>query len=522
MSETLEHISMNFEEKSPKKPTKNTTVKVIIISIIAIVLTLTIGFVTLIGVAVSNSDSKTIKTANKYYKEGKYQEAVLEFEKILEIEPNNLKAILGLANVHVELGEFDKAVELLDEKIETQHQPKLYDKLIEIHVENYDYPAAKATIKKAKENGYNYKINKLTKKQRDAVENAGNVFAIGEYDSDSESTTAEINSKLMTLDKSGLKVKFLDTGEEKFIANTDYDDNFATDGEVIYLYEKTNQKIVKINLVTGKKQEVVKKIKVPYEEEIPSDSNYVDWLSGRFMQFIKGYIFFEEVYGPESFKFFIIDTKTDSCKELKEDKEFAYYLEFTSYKNKIFGRCDWADRTYALMECDLNGENLIYIDDVTDFKVVTNVLYYAKYDVGLYTDYMDNNLKIVAKNLESGEINELYNGKNLDSFGSFTDLGYVVDDGFDPEIPDSQVTTIIIKYDGSKMEFKGRLESRGDKYIIYGIDNSYRVYYDGKHSQEFTLPEGACVEEFADGKVNYSIGYYYDNTYREKTITPVF
>ena len=54
----------------------------------------------------------------KYLLELNYEEAVVQFTKLLEIEPKNPRGYLGLAEVYIALGESDKAVAALEEGLE--------------------------------------------------------------------------------------------------------------------------------------------------------------------------------------------------------------------------------------------------------------------------------------------------------------------------------------------------------------------------------------------------------------------
>jgi len=90
-----------------------------LIIIIASVLVLMIG-----GGVVYATNSPTARAerqlnlGNKYLQEGKYQEAILAFEKVIQIEPKNIPARLGLGQVYVATKEFTKAEAVLKEVIQ--------------------------------------------------------------------------------------------------------------------------------------------------------------------------------------------------------------------------------------------------------------------------------------------------------------------------------------------------------------------------------------------------------------------
>ena len=90
-----------------------------VIIIIAAVLVLLIGG----GVAFATNTptaraERQLNLGNKYLQEGKYQEAILAFQKVIEIEPKNIPARLGLGRVYVAIKEYPKAETVLKEVIE--------------------------------------------------------------------------------------------------------------------------------------------------------------------------------------------------------------------------------------------------------------------------------------------------------------------------------------------------------------------------------------------------------------------
>ena len=58
-----------------------------------------------------------LNLGNKYLQEGKYQEAILAFQKVIQIEPKNIPARLGLGHVYVATSDFAKAETVLKEVI---------------------------------------------------------------------------------------------------------------------------------------------------------------------------------------------------------------------------------------------------------------------------------------------------------------------------------------------------------------------------------------------------------------------
>lgn len=94
--------------------------KNIIIIIIAAVLLIG-GGITAIAVVNSHSASSGVsdklKLAERFLSEQNYEQAVIEYQKVLEIEPMNVDAYLGLADAYFGTGQTDKALEVLREEL---------------------------------------------------------------------------------------------------------------------------------------------------------------------------------------------------------------------------------------------------------------------------------------------------------------------------------------------------------------------------------------------------------------------
>ncbi len=75
------------------------------------------------AIAVVNSHSASsgaadkLKIAERYLSEQNHEQAVIEYQKILEIEPMNVDAYLGLADAYFGTGQTDKALEVLREEL---------------------------------------------------------------------------------------------------------------------------------------------------------------------------------------------------------------------------------------------------------------------------------------------------------------------------------------------------------------------------------------------------------------------
>ncbi|MGN1415775.1 MAG: PASTA domain-containing protein, partial [Oscillospiraceae bacterium] len=71
-------------------------------------------------------------SAQKYLVEMNYEPAIAEFNKIIELEPNNVDAYLGLAQAYRDSGDADKAVEVLEKGYDITGDERLRDMLEEL------------------------------------------------------------------------------------------------------------------------------------------------------------------------------------------------------------------------------------------------------------------------------------------------------------------------------------------------------------------------------------------------------
>ncbi len=105
--------------------------KIILIIISAVVL---LSIVIGLGVAGLNIPyDKQIKLAYKFLNDGNYEEAILAFNKAIDIEPKRYEAYLGLSDVYIKQGDYEKAMEVLKRGLqETGNSQELQDKILEL------------------------------------------------------------------------------------------------------------------------------------------------------------------------------------------------------------------------------------------------------------------------------------------------------------------------------------------------------------------------------------------------------
>ena len=67
--------------------------------------------------------------AQKYLAELDYQQAIIEFNKILEIDPMNVDAYIGLADAYLQAGDVDSAIRALQQGYERTTSNEIKQKL---------------------------------------------------------------------------------------------------------------------------------------------------------------------------------------------------------------------------------------------------------------------------------------------------------------------------------------------------------------------------------------------------------
>ena len=107
------------------KKCENTSKKILIIVLTAVI-------AACLGIAVaaiinspSRKVSRGIELAERYLSEQNYEQAVAEYENVLEIDPTNVDVYLGLAEIYEKTGDTDKAVEILEQGVEKTNADRL-------------------------------------------------------------------------------------------------------------------------------------------------------------------------------------------------------------------------------------------------------------------------------------------------------------------------------------------------------------------------------------------------------------
>lgn len=124
----------NTEQKVQAKKKMNIVpfiiIGVVILLIVAVVATLVIK-----GISAESSERKlqeNLDLGERYLQELDYEQAIAAYMAVIEIDPKNIDAYLGLADVYVAMGDYDQAVEVLGTAPEVSAHEKVKDKIEDI------------------------------------------------------------------------------------------------------------------------------------------------------------------------------------------------------------------------------------------------------------------------------------------------------------------------------------------------------------------------------------------------------
>ena len=93
--------------------------RTLIISGITLLVCIIVAAMVMISINSSTARaSKELDLGNKFLSEGKYEEAILAFENVIEIDPKNIEARMSLADTYIKTGELEKAQTRLQEVVD--------------------------------------------------------------------------------------------------------------------------------------------------------------------------------------------------------------------------------------------------------------------------------------------------------------------------------------------------------------------------------------------------------------------
>ena len=130
MAEEEERIS---GETGEKKVSKKRVMTVGAVIVAAIVIAIVTGFC--VYNTSENRLARALDLGQKYLLEEDYEQAVVEFNKAIEIDPMSVDAYLGAAEAYVWLGDLESAKETVERGLEAVEDVRLEEKLKEIQSE---------------------------------------------------------------------------------------------------------------------------------------------------------------------------------------------------------------------------------------------------------------------------------------------------------------------------------------------------------------------------------------------------
>ena len=173
---------------------------------------------------------------NKYIKERNYSEAILAFEKVIDIDENNVKAKLGLVEAYHEL------IEIYEENLTDENT------LIELIKDAYRYTQEKEFLDKLKEIE-----NRIAYKSEQIISNEG---TNNETDNNNELST---NNKNQTNTYEVVDNNEEVTSGDTIIDDISYDDSFQLniDAKVIFTKDERKLELQIINANNTRKDNIL-------------------------------------------------------------------------------------------------------------------------------------------------------------------------------------------------------------------------------------------------------------------------
>lgn len=231
------------KEKTTKKKfwTKS---KIIVIIVIFLIICGGIIGATLFYYSPSEKASRSFSAANKFMSSQDYNSAIIELEKVIELDPENSKAYLSAAEAYINLNQNEKAIEILQSGLEKTSNDDIKTKLNEliknqaleqgkVLLNEKNYEKAAEEFKKAVQadencaEAYNY-LSKAYVEMSD-VENAISCLQTGIDKTD--------NDELKTIIKE-LKKSYALNNAVQFLSEKKYNDAIAEYRKVLDIDDK--------------------------------------------------------------------------------------------------------------------------------------------------------------------------------------------------------------------------------------------------------------------------------------------
>lgn len=175
-----------------------------------------------------------VSTAQKYLIENNYEQAIAEFNKIIEIDPMNVDAYVGIADAYIGMGDTEKAIEWLEKGYALTGDERIKNMIDELNFENSVTGATTVTSKTETE--ITTKESKPTELQ---ISYADDWYSVFNYDKDGNIL------KMSLYNKDGEKrlsadYAYTDNGVERtvYVDNNLYETNIVVFADVMADVEK--------------------------------------------------------------------------------------------------------------------------------------------------------------------------------------------------------------------------------------------------------------------------------------------
>ncbi len=126
---------MSDTEQKVQAKKKMNIVPFIIIGVVILLIVAVVATLVIKGISAESSERKLQENLNlgeRYLQELDYEQAIAAYTAAIEIDPKNIDAYLGLADVYVAMGDYDRAVEVLETAPEVSAHEKVKDKIEDI------------------------------------------------------------------------------------------------------------------------------------------------------------------------------------------------------------------------------------------------------------------------------------------------------------------------------------------------------------------------------------------------------
>lgn len=383
--------------------------------VLAILIGISLGGVAIGSISTNAKVKAQIELGNKYIQEGNYKEAIIAFEKAIEIEPKNVDARLRLAKAYTEVGRITDAIRVLKEVIDIdKKREEPYLELANIYIDENKLDEAIRILEIGYENTGNEEIKKMIEELKAKPPPPKASIEGGKYESiQLVELVAEGNNIYYTLDGSKPSMKSIKYSQSVTISNgittlraIAIDAKGKTSEESRHEYT-VEMPIIAVSFEDREFEKMLRKIINRPSGEI-YNTDLID---------IKEIIIFGK-----------IAKNPDHCEYTMGLEEVLYWDENESYEErgkikslndlKWFKRLERLDMSYQeisdismisdlknLMLVDLSYNN---ITDISPLKNMTNLK--ALHLAGVKLDdisWLSNFLKLTSLTLESNKIEDI-------------------------------------------------------------------------------------------------------------------